>query len=359
MLWSVSVAWSTLVTQQNLGCNHTLNYAFSETLCTELQSQFWETRLLTLDPIDCTFVATSIRAAFDIWHHNVPSLTFIETPTTSASLVISTLDGGYDNSRTLASAHGVWQCDQHRPVYLQIHLDDDRCWYTDREFCHWVEAHTRVAYSLAGLVWGVSSVGVVCVCLQPFHAIDPTVRILTWTVFFAGPLLLWGAFLPCAQCFDFVTVMVHEIGHVLGLGHTDSPGQLCGCGSNVTQCTVETLATKQHVMWSSPGRRRNSCPSQNDVDGVRTLYGDPCNLPLQCYTFKSYRGFTRVALAVLYAFIFAWMAMCVRNASRAWSQGVKKRRANGHSSIRTSHHDAFARRARIAASSDHVARPRQ
>lgn len=73
---------------------------------------------------------------------------------------------------------------------------------------------------------------------------------------------------PCKDCFDLQSVLVHEVGHILGLDHSEVKGS---------------------VMWptSSQGKTRRA-PEADDIAGILDLYPPP---PVSAnYTLNLNRG---------------------------------------------------------------------
>ena len=69
--------------------------------------------------------------------------------------------------------------------------------------------------------------------------------------------------MPCLICEDLVSVIIHEVGHVLGLSHPDIEwmGQQCGCGNasvacnrthrgTVMQSTITSNVCLTRTMWT-------------------------------------------------------------------------------------------------------------
>lgn len=295
-LFTACVAWLTFHTQP---LNSTLTYYVPEPFCDDVLPGMWEDRMLSFHTIDCAWVRRHVRSAFDAWQYNTP-LRFDETVYASnASIVLHATDLEID---VLGRA---WS--HTTPARLEI--DTSGCWYADGAFCHSVDPN--VILPLFVVAWVSSGISVVGILLVPFDRIDGVVRLVAWSVFISSPLLYWGAFAPCTQCNDFTTTVVHEIGHLIGLGHSDVDGQWCGCGADAAPCAGDHAS--RPIMWSTISHRAEPCPDVDDVNGARTLHGGSCSDPVFCYSTNTHTGFARVAVALVYAFAVSWAIVCVRN----------------------------------------------
>ena len=190
-------------------------------------------------------------------------------------------------------------------------MDLNTCWYTDRHFCYAVNRDVVPLCIGLGITWVAF---VIIAFLNLLNRPNPYVsvpRILAWVVVMAIPTLALGSLLPCLMCHDFTAVVIHEVGHILGFGHSDDPAQMCGCGGTARACTSREDTAS--VMHSVAQRRNTLCLSRDDVDGVRSIYGGICDDPIWCYESPTTTGYTRVSTALLYSFIIASLIVFVRN----------------------------------------------
>ena len=259
----------------------------------ENEVAFWDDRLLPRD----VSTRAAVRRALDSWEHVAPTVRFVEAEHGARAdvrfVTVPTLSEE-GRSRILAQVHGD-----------TVQIANDVCWYTDPGFCEDILPWQPLFL----MAWGVSFVTVgVLVCQTPTY---PTLRLVAWTGVFAPPLLYWGALVPCVHCYDFVATMVHEAGHLLGLGHPDEGDKnRCGCGGAARACN----ATRTAVMHSDLQRRTTSCPQPDDANGARSLYAPhACADPVWCYETHEASGVARVAVAAVLGFALAWAVVSVRH----------------------------------------------
>lgn len=335
MSWisGASVGWAISKYYQPLASSH-IAYYIDASFCQLALPHFHEDSLLSWQHFGCEDLQTMLRKAFDVWEHN-SAVSFDETfDRTRASLVVDVDEGyGYD-SDTIAYYTGPLPTIPNSTAMIRLH--PDRCWYTDHEFCYIVHRHYDLF--IGGLVTMFTAsllfLGFV-VCQTSTRRIDSVLRLIVWTLVFTPPLVYVSTVRPCEQCHDFMMVLMHEVGHALGLHHPDVVSSdlqhRCGCKENAVLtldfpelCTA--IVNPESIMFSTAPHRAMACLSRDDVDAVRTLYGGACDEHVRCYQVVHVASLSRIAIALVYSFVFSWGVVVLRNlAGRAW----RRRRGSG------------------------------
>lgn len=303
------LAWTQMYNTQPI---NQLNYNIAEEFCTDLLPYFLEDRL-TLKSLSCNDIRSFVRKSFDQWQYNTPIKFYEVTNTNSSNLtILSTMHEG----STLAKAYI-------NSSYLSVAIDKSDCWYTDRSFCRFIRKNRIFFLAVLSATFGCAILAAIYMIGQPFDKIDTMFRIVVWSLVFCTPLIYWTCILPCIQCFDFVSTMTHEIGHILGLGHSNdiNKAKYCGCGQNRYNCT--SLPTHS-VMFTHFDHHMSSCPAQDDINGVRTLHNGECNAQIICYESEEYIGVFRFSLTFVYSFVLSWWIVCLRNLSCRCRRKQKK-----------------------------------
>lgn len=280
------------------------HYRISSDFCDSVRGHFYEDWVFTWRMFSCKDIDTMIRHAFDAWQYNSETVVYETRNASGADVVISSGSMGERAWIAFARRYTFGNGEN------EIRVDMNTCWYTDRHFCHAVNRDLIPLCIGLGITWVAFIVIAFLSLLRP-SPLYSVPRMLTWVVIMAVPTLALGSLLPCLMCHDFTAVVVHEVGHILGFGHSNEPAQMCGCGGAARACASTHDTTS--VMHSAAQRRNTLCLSRNDVDGVRSTYGGVCNDPIWCYESPSTTGYTRVSTVLLYSFIVASLIVFVRN----------------------------------------------
>lgn len=174
----------------------------------------------------------------------------------------------------------------------RVVLSASKCWFVhDARACRAMREH-RLGV-LVGIGFALGCAGGVAVVRAPL-------RIAAASAAFAVALFAAAYVAPCFACHSLFTTVAHEFGHVLGLGHADAAGGVCGCGVRARRCAGAPPAPA--VMDSVSNAF--GCLQRDDVDAVRTLHGGACAAPVACRAPPALLT-AHAGVAALYALVLA------------------------------------------------------
>lgn len=272
----------------------TLTYTVD--LCDAVTSAIRTTNFLTWSgSITCDDVQHYVRMAMDAWTYNA-MIDFVQ------------VDANADIHISAGASEGLAHANF---ATLDVVVGHDSCWYDDRALCHAVYQNNVLVQVLIFVTWAIGIASALFFAFRPPRGYEGASRVLAWTFAVAPPIYYFGAILPCIMCYDLVTVLMHEVGHVIGFRHVDDPtlAHRCGC-DNPVPCN----ASDDGVMRSIIKHRDNACLDRVDVDGARYMYGPrtACDDPILCYDVQP-ASYAPAAVAIVYGGIVALLIVGGRN----------------------------------------------
>lgn len=280
-----------------------ITYSVSRSFCEAVQSSLAGDRGVA--SFGCAQIRSLIRDVLDAWSYLAPlELVFHEVVEGgliafgSEDLkppVLAVTRSGINATSSTSSI-----------LYSSINIGNKACWYIDAPFCNHIRTAVGPSYR-----WVVRSFLAIAAIIAAEELIRryKTLSIVARTVLLLGamsaPAMELLVLYPCWNCYSLYSVLLHEVGHAIGLGHADTDPAFCNCGNGARACAPALGA----VMQSTEISRAQDVLLQDDANGIRTLYAPAfCDKPMPLYGPEPYITVARIAtgIAILSTIAFAF-----------------------------------------------------
>lgn len=226
-----------------------VSYAIDPSICE--QSKF-------LFPIECPRLIAKVRQGFLAWQQVTPFF-FHETNASQLIVVSGTL-----KESQLAHTMLLWRNDS--ITSASITFSNTVCWLQYEVFCAWIG---RFSYVDNLIAIAIASFCFICIGLllndDTFSRCVLAMCVLSIGVFIVGVSI-------CTECTGFTTTLLHEIGHAIGLRHSDEQVPACPCEDKFS-CNDTQIARSIMKSRYAP----HLCITRYDADTVLNMYNKPCS----------------------------------------------------------------------------------
>jgi hypothetical protein len=230
--------------------NHTITYSYADDFCAGILDR-------VRGPCTCHEVIDIVDDVMFLWSRHVPNVHFQWQANGGAlRLAVGRLPQGHGESF-------IGHVDMRS---MTLTLSSDACWYLKRSECilfddagPWPTVVTLFLITLFAVV-----LLIVTLYNKRLRHVCTPLALFATVLAVAQNIRMFALCLPCHS---LQQTLVHEFGHIMGLGHVDELHNKCGCAVP-RNCAAQDSVMKSHVTRFAP----DTCLYEDDIDGIYRLY---------------------------------------------------------------------------------------
>lgn len=227
--------------------------------------------IFPLETISNNNIKNNIKLSLQAWNKNHPNFNLnIKNKGINATILVSTLD---------ESVVGLTRryCNKGKFTHFIITINSNKCFYMNNSMCLVTKFPFNIIIFLLLLIQCI-------IIISYFYKNNGNkCKYFVYMLLIIEVLLLFGNLIFCFKCHSFKNTLIHEIGHILGLGHVNQRINLgnrdsfdrilnYNCNEVVNFQYIKNYDDKSIMKTHFKVYEDISCISYDDLNGINYLY---------------------------------------------------------------------------------------